>query len=86
MHELMNNQPVSTKLQLFFSITMFDKNEGWLTEIICIYIPGSGPRAAPEEHMDWFGHPWHADTFPADSLWVPGQSVNFKYVTTINYW
>lgn len=47
------------------------------TIIICPQkgdIPGSTVLAAPEEHIFWFGHPAHAETFPALSLWVPGQS------------
>lgn len=37
-------------------------------------VPGSGALGAPEEHKAWFGHPWHAEDFPACSLLLPGQS------------
>lgn len=31
------------------------------------------PLASPEEQICLFGHPSHAELFPASSLWVPGQ-------------
>ncbi len=37
--------------------------------------PGSAPRAAPEAHSDWFGHPAQESAFPAASDCVPGQPV-----------
>lgn len=40
-----------------------------------LYLPGSGALAAPDAHIVWLGHPAQADTFPAVSLCVPGQSV-----------
>ena len=42
-------------------------------------IPGSGNFVAPEEQIFWFGHPAQAETFPALSLCVPGQSEK-KYI------
>lgn len=41
---------------------------------------GSGPRVTPDAHICWLGQPAHADTFPAVSLPVPGQSVNKLYL------
>ena len=36
--------------------------------------PGLGVDGAPDAHNFWLGQPWHADTLPADLLWVPGQA------------
>jgi len=43
---------------------------------IYFYLPGSGSWVTPDAQIFWFGHPWHADTWPADELSVPGQSKN----------
>lgn len=51
--------------------TLWKKDEWWWG---IEKVPGSGALGAPEEHMAWFGHPWHADDLPACSLLVPGQS------------
>jgi len=45
---------------------------------IYFYLPGSGSWVTPDAQIFWFGHPWQADTWPADELSVPGQSKNFK--------
>jgi hypothetical protein len=39
---------------------------------------------APVEQIDWLGHPAHAETLPASSLPVPGQSaVELRQFTDI---
>lgn len=38
--------------------------------------PGSSCFVAPDAHILWFGQPAHAETLPALSLSVPGQSKN----------
>ena len=47
-----------------------------------MFPPGSACWVWPDAQIFWFGQPWHADTFPADSLWVPGQSKNIPCYMT----